>query len=156
MITDGTLIHYQQHINGQFVPALSGKTIQSMNPSLGMPWATIPDSNQDDANLAISAAREAFDNNAFADAIYHAYNAMVNGAKALLLDKGINQSTQTGVIKAFDEQYAEVLEIESFINLVLQINKNEPSAAFAEAYLAEASDFLTKIKNFRSQPEIVK
>jgi sulfite reductase (ferredoxin) len=101
-------------------------------------------------------AREAFDNNAFADAIYHAYNAMVNGAKALLLDKGINQSTQTGVIKAFDEQYAEVLEIESFINLVLQINKNEPSAAFAEAYLAEASDFLTKIKNFRSQPEIVK
>jgi aldehyde dehydrogenase (NAD+) len=33
-----------------------------MNPSLGTPWATIPDSNQDDANLAISAAREAFDN----------------------------------------------------------------------------------------------
>jgi aldehyde dehydrogenase (NAD+) len=62
MKTDGTLIHYQQHINGQFVPAVSGKTIQSMNPSLGMPWATIPDSNQDDANLAISAAREAFDN----------------------------------------------------------------------------------------------
>jgi len=62
MKTDGTLIHYQQHINGQFVPAVSGKTIDSMNPSLGTPWATIPDSNQDDANLAISAAREAFDN----------------------------------------------------------------------------------------------
>lgn len=62
MITDGTLIAYQQHINGQFVPAVSGKTIESMNPSLGTPWATIPDSNQDDANLAISAAREAFDN----------------------------------------------------------------------------------------------
>lgn len=62
MKTDGTLIAYQQHINGQFVPAVSGKTIESMNPSLGTPWATIPDSNQDDANLAISAAREAFDN----------------------------------------------------------------------------------------------
>ena len=99
-------------------------------------------------------AKEAFAQKAFADAIYHAYNAMVNGAKALLLDKGINQSTQTGVINAFNEQYAEVFEIESFNDLVLQINKNEPSSVFAETYLAEASNFLTKIKNHRSQPEI--
>ena len=79
---------------------------------------------------------------------------MVNGAKALLLDKGINQSTQTGVINAFDENYAKIFEIESFNELVLQINKNEPSLVFAEAYLVEAGNFLTKIKNYRSQPEI--
>lgn len=108
-----------------------------------------------EAEEKYSWAKEAFDNKAFADAIYHAYNAMVSGAKALLLDKGINQSTQTGVINAFDENYSSVFQIESFNELVLQINKNEPSAVFAEQYLAEASDFLTKIKNFRSQPEII-
>ncbi|TKB98541.1 HEPN domain-containing protein [Pedobacter cryophilus] len=99
-------------------------------------------------------AKASFENKAFADAIYQAYNAMVSGAKALLLDKGVNQSTQTGVMKAFDEHYAAALAIESFTDLVLQINKNEPSAVFAEAYLASASDFLTKIKNFRVQPEL--
>ena len=99
-------------------------------------------------------AKTSFENKAFADAIYQAYNAMVSGAKALLLDKGLNQSTQTGVMKAFDEHYAAALAIESFTDLVLQINKNEPSAGFAEQYLAAASDFLTKIKNFRVQPEL--
>ena len=99
-------------------------------------------------------AKASFENRAFADAIYQAYNAMVSGAKALLLDKGVNQSTQTGVMKAFDEHYAAALAIESFTDLVLQINKNEPSEIFAEAYLASASDFLTKIKNFRAQPEL--
>lgn len=107
-----------------------------------------------EAEEKYSWAKEAYENKAFADAIYHAYNAMVSGAKALLLDKGINQSTQTGVINAFDENYASVFQIESFNDLVLQINKNEPSPVFAERYLAQASNLLTKIKNYRSQPEI--
>lgn len=107
-----------------------------------------------EAEEKFECAKASFENRAFADAIYQAYNAMVSGAKALLLDKGVNQSTQTGVMKAFDEHYAAALAIESFTDLVLQINKNEPSEIFAEAYLASASDFLTKIKNFRAQPEL--
>ncbi len=99
-------------------------------------------------------AKNAADNKAFADAIYHAYNAMVSGAKALLLDKGVNQSSQTGVINAFDEHYAHAFDIESFSDLVLQINKNEPTETFATQYLAQANDVLTRIKNFRSQPEL--
>jgi sulfite reductase (ferredoxin) len=99
-------------------------------------------------------SKGSFENKAFADAIYQAYNAMVSGAKALLLDKGLNQSTQTGVMKAFDEHYAADLKIDNFTDLVLQINKNEPSEIFAEAYLATASDFLTRIKNFRVTPEL--
>ncbi|OAQ37985.1 nitrite reductase [Pedobacter psychrophilus] len=99
-------------------------------------------------------ANEAYDNKAWADAIYHTYNTMVSGAKALLLDKGINQSTQTGVINKFDEEFAEEFGIKSFSDLVLQINKNEPSPAFAEAYLAEANDFLNKVKAFRPNQEL--
>jgi sulfite reductase (ferredoxin) len=101
-------------------------------------------------------ANEAFQNQAFADAIYHAYNTMVSSAKALLLDKGINQSTQTGVINKFDEEYTAQFGIQSFSDLVLQINKNEPSLAFAEAYLAQANHFLNQVKNFRQSAESVK
>jgi sulfite reductase (ferredoxin) len=101
-------------------------------------------------------ANEAFDQQAWADAIYHAYNTMVSGAKALLLDKGVNQSTQTGVINKFDEEYAAEFGIESFNDLILQINKNEPSQKFAEAYLAQANHFLNQVKNFRSKAELVK
>jgi sulfite reductase (ferredoxin) len=99
-------------------------------------------------------ALEAFENEAYADAVYNAYNTFVNGAKALLLDKGVSQSTQIGVIKAFDEHFAAEFGISSFNDLVLQINKNEPSLAFAEAYLAEANDFLNKVKAFRPSPEL--
>lgn len=100
-------------------------------------------------------ANEAFQNQAFADAIYHTYNTMVSSAKALLLDKGINQSTQTGVINTFDEEYAAQFGIQSFSDLVLQINKNEPSLTFAEAYLAQANHFLNQVKNFRQSAESV-
>lgn len=101
-------------------------------------------------------ANEAYENQAWADAIYHTYNSMVSGAKALLLDKGINQSTQAGVINAFDEYYAADFDIASFNDLVLQINKNEPSHQFAEAYLAQAHHFLNQVKNFREKSELVK
>ncbi|MBU2045280.1 MAG: HEPN domain-containing protein, partial [Bacteroidetes bacterium] len=101
-------------------------------------------------------ALEAYEQKAWADAIYHAYNTLVSGAKALLLDKGVNQSTQTGVIKAFDEHFAPEFQIDSFSDLVLQINKNEPSQKFAEHYLALANDFLNEVKAFRPSPELVK
>jgi hypothetical protein len=32
---------------------------------------------------------------------------------------------------------------------VLQINKNEPSKEFAEAYFAESQSFLNQVKTFR-------
>jgi sulfite reductase (ferredoxin) len=91
-------------------------------------------------------ASEALAGGAWSDAIYHSYAVLVNSAKALLLDKGVNCSTQTGVIKEFDTNYVETGEVilnSSFSDLVLQINKNEPSAEFAETYFKEAELFYT-------------
>src|SRR5471030_2445498 len=71
-------------------------------------------------------ANEAFADGRWADAIYHAYNTFISGAKALLLDKNINSSTQTGIIREFDTHYVSTGEISlngSFNDLVLQINK---------------------------------
>jgi sulfite reductase (ferredoxin) len=92
---------------------------------------------------------ESFDAQAYSDSIYHAYSVFISSAKAMLLDKGINSSTQTGIIRDFDEQYKEsrILEgIGSFSDLVLQINKYEPSAEFAQQYVGKTVDFINRIK----------
>ena len=92
---------------------------------------------------------ESMEAKAYSDSIYHAYSVFISSAKALLLDKGINSSTQVGIIRDFDEQYkdSQILKgLESFADLVLQINKNEPSAEFARAYLGSTVDFIRKIK----------
>ena len=87
---------------------------------------------------------------AYSDSIYHAYSVYISSAKALLLDKGINSSTQIGIIRDFDEQFkgsALLQGFESFNDQVLQINKNEPSAEFVRTYLSATVDFLQRIKS---------
>lgn len=92
---------------------------------------------------------ESFEAGAYSDSIYHAYSVFISSAKAMLLDKGINSSTHTGIMRDFDEQFkdSQILEgIESFSELVLRINKNEPSAEFAQVYLGSTVDFIKRIK----------
>jgi len=99
-------------------------------------------------------ANESYANGAWADAIYHSYNTFISSAKALLLDKGVNSSTQAGIIREFDTHFLVTGEIElntSFNDLVLQINQNEPSEQFATAYKAEATDFLNLVKAKREE-----
>jgi sulfite reductase (ferredoxin) len=94
-------------------------------------------------------ANQSFAAGAWADAIYHSYNMMINSAKALLLDKGINSSTQIGIIREFDTQYVDTKEFDlttSFNNLVTQINQNEPSEEFAATYKSAATQFLENVK----------
>jgi sulfite reductase (ferredoxin) len=97
-----------------------------------------------------SWATEAFNENRIADAIYHAYSTMVNAAKALLLDKEIHVSTQHGVIVKFAENFDAEWNID-FKTLVLQINQNEPTLEFAQTYMAQAKEFLTKAKTCREE-----
>lgn len=102
-----------------------------------------------EAEEKLKWAISSFENRAYSDSIYHSYSVFISGAKALLLDKGINSSTQTGIMRDFDEQYRDspILEgIESFTELALQINKNEPTTEFAQSYLAATVDFVQRIK----------
>ena len=99
-------------------------------------------------------ANEAFAGGRWADAIYHSYNTFVSAAKALLLDKNINSSTQAGIIREFDTNYVATREIAmetSFNDLVLQINQNEPAETFAAGYLKQATTFLETVKAKREQ-----
>lgn len=98
-------------------------------------------------------AEASYEAGAWSDAIYHTYAVYVSSAKAMLLDKGVNSSTQIGVIREFDNHYVQTGEIEiegSFNDLVLQINKNEPTEEFATAYLAEVKAFISQIKTMKA------
>jgi acyl-CoA reductase-like NAD-dependent aldehyde dehydrogenase len=48
------------HISGESVPALSGSTIETVNPATGQAWAALPDASEDDVDRAVTAARDAF------------------------------------------------------------------------------------------------
>jgi acyl-CoA reductase-like NAD-dependent aldehyde dehydrogenase len=49
------------YVGGEWVPARSGKTFDTVNPFTGRAWATVPDADADDVDAAVRAARDAFD-----------------------------------------------------------------------------------------------
>jgi len=106
-----------------------------------------------DAKNKIDWAYEAFNENVYADSIYHAYAAFIIGAKALLLSKDVKCNTHKKILKDFQEHYLDTGEFDlpsSFSDLVLQINKNEPSEAFAKEYLAQAESFVQQVIDTRN------
>lgn len=107
-----------------------------------------------EAEEKLELSAESFGNKQWGDSIYYTYAALINSAKALLLDKEMHVNTHHGVINDFDKQFVETNEFvleTSFKDLVLQINKNEPTKAFAELYYLEAKEFLTKTKSYRAK-----
>ncbi|MFH6604606.1 HEPN domain-containing protein [Maribacter algicola] len=114
----------------------------------------------------IDNAKEAFETGRWAASIYHSYSSMVNSAKALLTAEKTKVNTHASIIKDFDRFFVETGKIvlnasqfspfggterglDGFEEMALQLNKNEPSEAFAKSYLKDASSFLQKVENFR-------
>jgi sulfite reductase (ferredoxin) len=95
----------------------------------------------------------ALEDKRWADAIYHAYSVFISAAKALLLDKSVTVSNQTAVINKFDENFVSTgefaVDAETFAALVLQINQQEPTEAFANQYVAQAERFLSAATSYR-------
>ncbi len=88
----------------------------------------------------------------WAASVFYSYSAMVNAAKALLTSENTKTNTHASIIKDFDTYFVETGKLElggSFEQLVLQINKNNPSREFAEAYLQQAEAFIEKAKAYR-------
>lgn len=103
-----------------------------------------------EAEEKLEWSKESFEEGHYADAIYHSYNVKINGAKALLVDKGTTVNTQAGIMKSFDEELAEnfddVLNGSSYTDFVLRIKESEPTQSFAHQYIEEADIFLKKVK----------
>jgi len=99
-------------------------------------------------------AQETFEAGKWAASIYHSYSSMVNSAKALLTAEKTKVNTHAGIIKDFDEKFVASGRINlgnGFEELVLQLNKNEPTETFAQRYMEHAKGFLKSVEQFRNQ-----
>ncbi len=106
-----------------------------------------------DSQDKLTWAKEALDQNRFADAIYQTYSAFVNTAKALLLTCDIKPSTQFQTINDFQREFVASKAFEfygDFSEHVLRINRHEPSETFAKTYLADSIKFMEAAALFRS------
>ncbi len=102
----------------------------------------------------IQNAKGALDNEKWAASIYHSYSSMVNSAKALLTSENHKTNTHAGIISDFDTFYVASGKIKlnsSFETLAYQLNKNEPTATFAESYLNDAREFLNAVGAYRTK-----
>lgn len=131
----------------QFVPAIG--TGECASVVIDLVGALFTDTEE-----KLNFAREAFEENRFADAIYLGYAAFINTAKGLLLDKGIACNTQIGILNDFDQHFGNEGPFSfprGFKNYVMRINEHEPEPAFAEAYTSSAGDFLQQSKQYREE-----
>ncbi|WP_209405648.1 HEPN domain-containing protein [Pseudozobellia sp. WGM2] len=102
----------------------------------------------------IQNAQEALEAQKWSASIYYSYTSMVNSAKALLTAEKAKVNTHAGIIKDFDEKFVASGRIElggGFQDLALQLNKNEPTEAFANSYLKDSQRFLKAVEAYRKQ-----
>ncbi|WP_298418578.1 HEPN domain-containing protein [uncultured Kordia sp.] len=102
----------------------------------------------------IENASEAFRNQLYSDSIYHSYAAILNSAKALLLSAEQKTNSHATIINQFDEVFVETKKIilpDTFKTFIYQIQKNTPTATFAERYLRDAVWFLQQLKTYRKE-----
>jgi sulfite reductase (ferredoxin) len=107
-----------------------------------------------EAEEKIDLADSSLENGAYADSIYYSYAGFINTAKALLLNHEVQCNTQAGILKDFDTHFTDkglYRGTASFKELVLQINKNEPSAVFAASYLQQAKTFVEYAKAYKEE-----
>ncbi|MCA0958035.1 HEPN domain-containing protein [Muricauda ruestringensis] len=100
----------------------------------------------------IENAEEAIKERKWAASIYYSYQSIVNSAKALLTAEKVKTNTHASIIKDFDRLYVETGKIAfegGFDKVALQLNKNEPSEAFAKSYLEDAKTVLQRLEMFR-------
>ena len=109
----------------------------------------------EEATDKFSWAAESLTESRWADAIYHAYNVFITGAKAALMSRDVPTNTQHGIVSDFDREFTGVAgfhaDESTFKSLVFSINKNEPSEEFAVMFVREASQFLSAVGAYREQ-----
>ncbi|MGB2129531.1 MAG: nitrite reductase [Flavicella sp.] len=106
-----------------------------------------------DSKDKIGNAQNSLVEGKYPDAIYFAYSSIVNTAKALLTAEGKKTNTHNKIISDFNEFFIKEGKIDlgvDFEDFVYQINKNEPSEAFAISYLEDANKFYELIESYRA------
>ena len=102
-----------------------------------------------DAKEAFEWAQKALDEKRFSDAVYHAYNARVRAAKAILTKGNAKINSHASIIDAFDPEYPEYEKEKglSFKEEIVKVQNNKPSAYFAKNYVEQTQPLLLWIEN---------
>lgn len=108
-----------------------------------------------EAEEKLGWAQEAYSESRWADALYHAYNTFITGARAALMSRDIPTNTQHGIVSDFDRTFAGEKDFHpaegNFKALVFSINKQEPSETFAQQFVQQAETFLKTVQAYRDQ-----
>lgn len=107
-----------------------------------------------EAEEKLGWARDAFNEEQYSDAVYHAYNAQVVGAKALLTADEQKTNRQIGILNDFQAFYGETGAFThgaDFKEHVLRIKEHPAEEAFARQYIADAAQFLQEAKAYREE-----
>jgi aldehyde dehydrogenase (NAD+) len=120
------LPHTQLHINGKFVPSLSGQTFETLNPATEEAITKVAKANSEDVNKAVLAARNAFDNGPWSK-ISGFERARLMNKLADLMEKNIESLS---ALEALDtgKAYSTVLNVE----LPLAVEHMRYFAGFAD------------------------
>ena len=98
-----------------------------------------------EAEEKLEWAKSSLEQKSWSDSIYQSYSALVSGAKALLLEKGVACNTHEGILNDFEKL------VPGFKEKVLQINQNKPDINFASNYYQTAFQFLSESQQFRKK-----
>ena len=120
------LPHTQLHINGKFVPSVSGQTFETLNPASEEAITKVAKANSEDVNKAVLAARNAFDNGPWSK-ISGFERARLMNKLADLMEKNIESLS---ALEALDtgKAYSTVLIVE----LPLAVEHMRYFAGFAD------------------------
>jgi sulfite reductase (ferredoxin) len=106
-----------------------------------------------DSEEKLAWAKQAIDEQMYADAIYHSYNVFINTAKAMLITMDQKPSTQIQVMNDFQKHFVETGLIDhggNFKDFVLRMSKHEPTERFALEYWNDSRKFLEAVYAYKN------
>lgn len=98
-------------------------------------------------------AEDAFNEDRWADSVYHSYSVFISAAKALLLADNVHVNTHHGVLSDFDRVFVtsgRIVIAGGFREQVLAIRQNEPTKTFASLYLGQSRKLLDQVIAYRA------
>lgn len=107
-----------------------------------------------EADEKLENAVDALEKNKLADAAYHIYSSLIHASKALLVSIGARTNTHKGIIDSFDTEFVDTGKIKldkKFADLALELKDQVPDEAFVHSYLAEAKEFLKRVRSYRKE-----
>lgn len=106
-----------------------------------------------DAEESYGWALDAMEEKRYSDGIYHAYNARIKAAKALLTTKEVNTNSQSNIINQFDAVFPEyeASQKRSFKNGIDQFLAQPPAPVFTRDFIEKTQTVLAWIKWRRNE-----